>query len=195
MQAETDFDIKSCTNYSQFWEKSLDYFDRNSITDGANFNDLKHWWKANFEHFKRGKFAAAPTSYERQILSRYKKSIELYTSLMLWQTTLSGMQVSQKSRNKYILSISNSCSILREEMFSREFVIGPEVFQVEILLENDQSENRKMESFGHFKFDKLDGLFYFMKVKNLQTNAEVNDKITLKESISAIKEISELRRV
>ena len=80
-------------------------------------------------------------------------------------------------------------------MFSQEFILGSEAFLVEILLENDQKENRKMECFSSYKSDKLDGLFFFLKVKNLHSKAEVNDKITLKEAIRAIKERTLIKKI
>lgn len=110
------------------------------------------------------------------------KDNNFYTQFF-WETLLSTVKIEKKALDKYVLNVGNCSSILKETVFMSDITINGELFYIEILIENTKQFQSVFSSFGNYRLENLDGIFFFLKYINLSKGEERNDRVGLLKAI------------
>ena len=96
------------------------------------------------------------------------------------------IEIESRPMNKQIARIGEMSCVLREELYSHEYLINEEVIIIDILIEREQSDVSLVNEFGNFYHESLQGLFFFIKLQNVSKKIEKNEKLNLQKIVKLL---------
>ena len=180
-------------NYQDFTRSAIKFFNENLEQKEATFANLKKVSSKSLNAYisKEGSARGAGMDfsmlqYNKKVRRGLEKKLDKFHSCFYWENLLRLITIEKRSLNKQVLRINDSSSIIREEIYSKQCLIGDNVIYIEILIENEQANNSMLESFSNYKLANLQGIYMFLKIKNHTKKYEKNDKINLMNAIELL---------
>ena len=154
----------------------------------SKFNSFNNQSQKKFFERKSTFSGFYKRAHERLLAGVGEKAeiLKHFYKLFYWENMVSVIKIENRSRSKKILRIGEASSIVREEVFFKEFIIHRDIYSLEITIANEKAKDFVLEQFGNFPLKNLHGIFFFLKLKNHTQAIEINDKINLLTAIEMI---------
>jgi hypothetical protein len=132
--------------------------DENNLGSAREINDISTISEANAQRFK---------------------------SQLYWEILTKAISIHHRPRNKLILKVGNSKNILKEVIFTKDKMIGDQIFRFDVVIEKPKS-NFLLKGFKPEMFQNMKGVYYYLKVTNFTEKYERNAKLTLLKALELL---------